>query len=261
MILNKCKIVVLLAFILIAVHIHAQNKIGDLDKKYFPINQIDEKGKQGIWFQFYKNDSTIINMFNYRNDTLDGPFIVYWENGNIADIGFYKNGLIDSIEIGFWEDGITKRGEVTFINGVGNGYATSYDRSGQITTHYRYINGEIDSTYSNTFVSKDFIPDARVPEAVPYTKIDTVTSYFYSKKWNKKIDIYINDTLNHEIFYKWNKLHIQNDYFNGIATKRVIYAEYNPKIIQRIYYYNNEKLYKTEYYNKNGKIIKKKISQ
>lgn len=49
--------------------------------------------KQGIW-KYYDENGNLINIKNYKNDTLHGIQKTYHENGQISDESYYVNGIL-----------------------------------------------------------------------------------------------------------------------------------------------------------------------
>jgi antitoxin component YwqK of YwqJK toxin-antitoxin module len=231
---------------------YSQYKLKDIPYRIDSINKSDKRGRQGVWFFYYRNDSTVIEMQNFLNDTLNGYFERYWYNGRVSEKGFYKNGLFDSSYIGYWENG-KKRGEIFYRNGELDGIAVTYDQSENVTTRLRYINGKVDSTYESMYVDPTIEWDKQPSDV---KRIDTLQTTFNSD-WNKKYVIYTNDTLTAEINFFQNKIAIESLYEGGIIYKRIIYFKKAPGKIEKIFYFVNGELSSTEYYDKKGKVIRK----
>lgn len=230
----------------------SQFKLQDIPYNLEDINKIDNKGKQGIWYYYYKEDSTVYLMENYRNDTLNGYFERYWKNGQISAKGYYKDGKFDSIFIAYWENG-QELGISYYKNGKLNGVALSFDQNGKIKIRQKYIDGQIDSSYAEEYIDSTLIFDNSIRN-----KIDTVITYWKYTKWNKIYSIYINDTLSKEInFYNDRPGHI-NFYERAELYKRVVYSRKKPYHIEKIFYFQNDLLIKKEEYDKHGNLVDKK---
>ncbi len=240
----------------IAVKGYTQLKLENIPYILSEINNKDAKGKQGIWFNYDKINHIIYSMQNYNNDTLNGYFENYWyNNGNISEKGYYKNGKLDSIFIAYWEDGQI-RGISNYKNGVFNGIVSSYNKDEKLILRRNYILGNIDPNYNDFYVDTTLVFDNKIK--VDYTsktinKIDTVITK-YDTKWNKESDIYINDTLCKHIDYYKNKVKIETIYQNSEDYKRIIYSRNKPYYIEKILYFQKNKLIKKEEFDKNGKL-------
>lgn len=242
------KRLLLVAFALCMKFSYAQFKLKDISYDIGAINKRDIQGKQGVWFIFNKSDSLIFAMQHFLNDTLNGYFERYWQNGKISEKGFYKKGNIDSIFIAYWENG-QKRGEAYYVAGLLNGLVTSFNEKSALTSRIMYINGKVDSSYKLSFIDSSFLSDSRIRN-----KTDTVKTT-YKSNWNKKFAIYTNDSLSKEISFYKNIIAIENFYDKTTLKKRKVYYRKKPYNIEKIYYYENGALIKTELYNKKGQLI------
>ncbi len=227
-----------------------QIKLKDIRVDLSTINKIDHNGRQGLWFFYDRQDSTIISKQHYLNDTLNGYFENYWFNGQISEKGFYKKGILDSLSVSYWENG-ERRAEINYTNGILNGITTTFNTRGEITSRIKYNEGNTDSNYIELFVDSNVSWENKAVD-----KIDTIKTYLPSV-WNKVYAIYINDSLCKEMKFYKDMICIENFYDNTLLKKRIVYTKKKPYRIEKIFYFEKEKLVKTEYYNKKGKARNK----
>lgn len=228
----------------------AQYKLKNIPYQYYEINQVDNNGRQGVWYFYDKHDSTVFAMQNFRNDTLNGYFERYWYNGLVSEKGYYKNGCIDSVFIAYWENGLL-RGEAMYQNCKLHGESISFNKIGNMTTRMLWVNGVVDYNYEKHFIDSNLILDN------PHlNKIDTLVKLYSFSVWNKEYAIYVNDTLSKEItFYK--DVPIIFDFYNNTGLyKRIVYSRSRHYFIEKIFYYENKKLVRSEFYNRKGKLLK-----
>lgn len=240
-----------LSFLFQITFLYSQVKFGDVKASTPILNVRDENGKQGKWCMYYAKDSSVYEILHYKNDTLDGYFERYWPDGTISTKGYYSKGELDSLFLGFWEDGKI-RAVVNYKQGILNGLEITYDRTGKILTKLNYIDNNQDSTYSESFIDTNIIWDN-----IRRIKIDTVT-YLYTSKWNKKMAIYINDSLNLELDFYKNRLRIESKYKNLELEKRIIYQKKSPYKPEIIYHYENGNVRKEYLILNNSKKSRKK---
>lgn len=70
------------------------------------INHIDSNGmKQGLWVETYENGN-VKEIIYYKDDLLDGIYIHFYENCKIEQIKFWSKGKRNGIARGFDEHGV-----------------------------------------------------------------------------------------------------------------------------------------------------------
>jgi uncharacterized protein len=231
---------------------YSQLKLKDIPINLATINKKDNKGKQGIWYNYDTLTGTVFAMMEYKNDTLNGYFERYWsQSGRVSERTFFKNGKIDSIFVSFWQNG-NRRNETMYKNGKKDGITMTFNQGGKLTSRYRYVNGHIDNSYKDSYKDSSVVLDSR--------KIDTIVT-LYPSDWNKKYNIYVNDSLKKDIIFCKDVINIENYYENGLLKKRNVYSVKAPYTLEKIFYYQKGELSKTEIYNKKGVLIKTTNSQ
>jgi antitoxin component YwqK of YwqJK toxin-antitoxin module len=222
------------------------------------INRRDNNGRQGTWFLYYSLDSTIYSMEHFKNDTLNGYYERYWNNGKVSEKGVYLRGKVDSTNTGYWENGF-KRMEEYYNNGLLNGIATTFDSSGNLTSRYKYSNGVIDSSYKESYIDPKLIPDNLSKKHLSNSGLIKTDTLFYNYPYisrSKEYVVYINDTLNKDIIYYNGVANIESFYEKGLLKKRIVYYHKKPFNVERIFYFRGDTLIKTELYNKEGMLTK-----
>lgn len=94
--------------------------------------------KEGYWIHqnFYKNEDSIYNNIitieeYYKNDKLDGPFKLYWDDGRLMNEGYRKNNILDGAFIYYFDNGnIRLKG--LYKNGKKNGIGEEYTVDGRL---------------------------------------------------------------------------------------------------------------------------------
>ncbi len=227
----------------------AQYKLNNIPHQYYQINQVDNKGRQGVWYFFDQQDSTVFAMQNFRNDTLNGYFERYWQNGLVSEKGYYKNGCIDSVFIAYWENGLL-RGEAMYKNCKLHGELISFNKIGNMTTRMLWVDGVVDYNYVLHFIDSNLI------KVNPHlNKIDTIVKVCDFSVWNKEYIIYVNDTLSKEITFYKDVPVIFDFYNNAKLYKRIVYSRSRHYFLEKIFYYENNKLVRSEFYNRKGKLV------
>jgi len=214
-----------------------------IDMKY--VNKVDSSGqKQGVWLVY--DDAYLYYMANYKNDTLNGPFEVYWfHNGVVSEKGYFLNGMLEGPFMSFWENGQIR--SIAFYNeGLLNGLTSSFDKNGRIKSHFRYINNVVDDTYNEQIVDHNVILDSE-GKAIKVDTIIIVTTKNIIRKY-----VYHNNILAQDISIINKRLRSVRFLENGFEVKRIIYWDKKPFTIRRIFYYENKKLVKSECFDKKG---------
>ncbi len=120
-----------------------------LPSKIIGQNYVDENGwKQGEWrVNNYKGDISRIDHF--KNDTLNGSFVVYYQPGKIYQEGTYRMGRLDGPFREYSSEGNIFK-EFVFIDGVLDGTAKHYAK-GRLTMEANFQNGKINGHFTTFF--------------------------------------------------------------------------------------------------------------
>lgn len=96
-------------------------------------------GKEKIGKWIYYQNNIKVKEENFKNDSLNGEQILFWDNGQIYDRRMYDNGM----QIGLWEK-FYKTGKpflkAKIVNGKMEGPMLRYYKSGQIEVKGQYKN-------------------------------------------------------------------------------------------------------------------------
>ena len=76
-----------------------------------------------------------------RSDVRHGPYVAWYESGQVKTRGYFREGLESYIWIGFWENGARKV-EAQFKNGLQHGRMTQFDDAGFKVSESEWRNGE-----------------------------------------------------------------------------------------------------------------------
>lgn len=98
------------------------------------------KNREGKWQYFFSDGKTLMSVENYKNDLLEGEFIVYYKNGKITEISNYKNGKLHGNRKRFADDGHIVE-DLNYENGIAHGPAKLYDEKGDLYGKGNYENG------------------------------------------------------------------------------------------------------------------------
>ena len=74
--------------------------------------------KEGPWVDYWENGQLKMKG-DYRDRGREGSWVSYWENGQLEMKGDYKNGKTEGPWVGYNEDGTVNKGNTgTYKNGV-----------------------------------------------------------------------------------------------------------------------------------------------
>ena len=176
------------------------------------VTQFDTSGKSVSDFEVPPGDTSfvfkhfngkdIING-NYENYYLHGTYRIYFFDGSVSALQFYKYGKKDSIYRQYYYGGqVSAEGQYTkgdkegnwkyyypngkpssqeqYIHGVLNGKATNYNEDGSLDKEYTYVDNELEGPY------KIYGEDNKLV-AVLYYHADNLVSYSFEGKDGKLI--------------------------------------------------------------------------
>jgi len=114
-------------------------------KHYYPTKIVKEKGalidsiKQGYWISFDSTGKLQCECV-YINDTLNGPFILYYPNGNIEIEGYVYAGNWKGERISYYSNrNIRNKG--SYKNNELDGIWDYFDENGNLDKKILYKNG------------------------------------------------------------------------------------------------------------------------
>ena len=84
------------------------------------ITEVFESYIKGDLFKtvLYKNSNNFIDeIFSYKNDIQEGPYLIFWENGNLREFSEYHNNKLHGNSILYYDDGTLNYSQV-YENGV-----------------------------------------------------------------------------------------------------------------------------------------------
>ncbi|WP_242157871.1 toxin-antitoxin system YwqK family antitoxin [Aestuariivivens sediminis] len=102
------------------------------------------KGKAyiGTWTYYQNNGQDLLTVEHYdHNGKLNGERLVYYDNGEVAEIQHYNGGLLDGKSKWFSEDQIVLK-EYIYVNGELHGPAKYFDPKGALIAEGEYKKGK-----------------------------------------------------------------------------------------------------------------------
>ncbi|WP_130889848.1 toxin-antitoxin system YwqK family antitoxin [Fusobacterium ulcerans] len=138
------KIVLILIMFLLTLTGCGKERIEDNSKREIKNDKIyvigENKPYTGVFIKKYENgDLAKINRF--KNGILHGKQETYYKDGQLALIDVCKNGQLDGAHKGYYENRNLKT-EATYRNGKYNGSVRVYYENGQLWSESKYKNGE-----------------------------------------------------------------------------------------------------------------------
>ena len=102
-------------------------------------NLIDGK-REGPWREYWDNGQLADKEF-FKNGVRTGVWEGYWENGQLWNLGVYQNGLRDGVWAFYYSDG-TVWSKGTFKMGKRTGFWVEYFKNGKLWNKGSYKDGE-----------------------------------------------------------------------------------------------------------------------
>lgn len=244
------------------------------EKKQLISEVMYQKGKkEGEFTVFYPkddpNERVIQCVSHNKNDKLDGPAICYYQNGQRASEGSFKEGKTEGKSISYYENGEKKREEI-YKNGKIEGPVLEYYSNGQKKAESFLKDDKKEGTFISYYddgqkkFETKYANGKEEGEAISYHENGTVKSVVLYKK-----GVLEGDAIE---FHKNGKKYKEFTYVNGKTNgKGQIYNEKGEleKVInirngslegETLFYTPDGKVYKTVVY-KNGKARSVKIGK
>ncbi len=102
--------------------------------------------KQGSYTKFYPDGKTIMEQTTYENDTINGEFIRFYENGNKMNIATIVNGTYHGPFKEFYESGQLMQ-EFSYENGVMTGLVKGYFENGKLKEEVQFANNQENGSF------------------------------------------------------------------------------------------------------------------
>ncbi len=147
------KFIVLILFIIICHSANAQRKHWintagievkkDVATNYYTLSKTD--AKTYIYKNFLKENDSLCEEVNYPTKEIlskEGSYILYFNNGKIAEKGSYLNNLKSNLWRYYNQEGKLEK-TISFINGVKEGKQTDYYNNEKPEATYRYKKGNL----------------------------------------------------------------------------------------------------------------------
>lgn len=109
--------------------------------------QMDGKLFLGTWKYYQKNSKDLLILEHYNGlGKLDGERLVYYKNGQIAEVQHYKNGKLEGASVWYSENGIALKTFI-YVNDELHGVSKYYNHKGELITEGYYKNGKKDGVW------------------------------------------------------------------------------------------------------------------
>jgi len=105
------------------------------------ITEVFESYIEGDLFKtvLYKNSNNFIDeIFSYKNDIQQGPYLNFWENGNLREFSEYHNNKLHGNSILYYDDGKLNYSQV-YKNGIQISSSDGLTTSQRIKNFYKKI--------------------------------------------------------------------------------------------------------------------------
>ena len=118
----------------------AEVKFFTSKKKVISEGRMNGKRYIGQWIYYHKDSPSKMIVEHYNNNgELNGERTVYYPNGKIAEVSFYKNGNLEGVSKWYSETNKLLR-EAEYKNGELNGLTVNYDEQENVTSKGNYLN-------------------------------------------------------------------------------------------------------------------------
>lgn len=179
----------------------------------------------------------------------------YFDDGGLASIKTYTDGVLDGLSVEYYEDG-NKKIESNYKNGELNGDYTKYAETGKIEYSCQYLDGHLSGEYKKYFDTgviekeEEYLNDKKEGECKEYFSTGVL-----KKRYNYSQDILEGEA---EIYYEDGSIERREVYKNGKLHGDVkIYSNNNSQYpIYIDTYYNGRKAVRRAYSNKGTLIFK-----
>ncbi len=118
--------------------------------------KMKERSREGKWVYYHQDGINVMAEEVYKNNSIEGERIVYFESGAVAQRVHYKNGKEEGLEYHYTEEGIITK-QYTYVKGQLHGLAKLYDIDGVLQKEGNYKENKKHGTwiyYENGKVKK-----------------------------------------------------------------------------------------------------------
>lgn len=227
----------------------SKNSISDLKDFIinYPNSSIKEKAislinslSQNLESVYYYENGNILEIGKYREDVKIGKWITNYNNGNVENISIYKNNMLDVEETLYSEEGevISKNKYIDGNESFEDGEKKIYDENGKLKEIKNYKNGKLDGLsikyggHNNIFSEKNYKNGKLEGLSIEYDGTGQILT---------RIN-YSNGLKNGEYYSKSNgEITIEN-YLNDTLSGKFLKKNIYDKILFEGYYYNGDKV-------------------
>jgi uncharacterized protein len=222
--------------------IYKNDKTDGLAKWYYPdgtpkgeVLYIDGK-QQGVRKE-YSRAGLLLNLYNFKDDVLEGPTSVYYNIGEAYKEyeGKYKEGKLNDTLYEYYDNGVLRSSKFMLNNKQGNGDIKTFHRNGQLSSRVKNLNGLFEGEYRAYSYDGKLVREGQYLGGI---EVGTWKSY------------YDNGKLEEEIQYD------EKGKKNGILKS----YDRDGKLFYEMEYLKGE-IVSYKYYDKAGKILKEARKQ
>lgn len=200
--------------------IHGESKQVNLDGAIINTMNWNMGKRQGKTKYFSTDNGLLLSEETYKNDTLDGPFVSYFPNGNVSSKGSNLRSFRHGVYIEYDEKAnITL--EANYINGIKDGPSKEVVFLDELG-----INGTIWSTYSNDQLNGKILVISSINDTV-------INGNYKQDKKHGNFKYYKNGILEENATYSNGKL-------NGKKTNYITEGKYKGQIWKEGNYIEND---------------------
>ena len=178
----------------------------------------------------------------------NGPFILYWPNGQISEYGFYREGIwhgtytsyfqsgqveirtqyiddqLHGTYVEFYENG-TRKLVGAYTNGFKSGLWTHYDEAGMVTLRERYENGQLQQIEQTRV---ELYEDGTIKSTAPLTdgEIDGVYSEYWPDGARKEETTYVRGIAHGQSAIYWSNGKLREQGINSNGRKQGVWRTY-----------------------------------
>lgn len=106
------------------------------------IGMTKDSRKEGLWLTLFA-DGKIAFIEFFESNMMNGPFIMYYENGSIRKYMEMKNDINHGKYINYYDNGQIQS-EMTFVNDTIDGIYRAYTYDGELEKAYEYNMGNLE---------------------------------------------------------------------------------------------------------------------
>ena len=212
----------------------------------------NEKGEADGQCKVWSKNRRLLKENYFKNDEQDGPYVHYFDNGNVKFKATYVKGKLQGKLYKYYNTGSLKAIE-NVVNDTLNGLATYFNRNGDKSAVLKYVHAELDS------VASYFYPSGKLKSSILY-KHDKYNGQSISYYENGQVESKGEYQDGHEIgawllYWENGKVKIEEQ-FSKDGLLQGVYKQYNDDgvLMQESMYEKNKLNGKSTIYNDDASL-------